>query len=397
MPHRLWPTVRRIQGYALLLVATLALVTLADAHPGRTDSRGGHTCRTNCPDWGLNYGEYHYHGGSGGSGGSGQYTPPPPPPPQAPPSAPPVAVLDYHFESRFEVHFSADRSTFGSNPRFQWRVTSPDYPTTSTDSFRWIHKLPGPGHFHVKLTVADDSGQWNESATDLAVLPPFAFNTAPAASFVATARGASLTLNATATTDADGDPLTFTWRINSSIVGSGTVLILYPQWSGTRDIELVISDGSTTQALVQRVEFPRPSEPYVAIHGHTQVNAKQTAVLLIEAWEYDGTVTNVTWTTADGKHFGDTLTFVPPSAGTYEVAVQVSTSLNRTASRFITMVAQEPPPQVQPAWTVRPTQTPTQGPVVEPGASGLPAVEYALSLVILLVALIHSRRQYRQG
>lgn len=32
------------------------------AHPGNTDSSGGHTCRTNCEHWGvLNYGEYHYH------------------------------------------------------------------------------------------------------------------------------------------------------------------------------------------------------------------------------------------------------------------------------------------------------------------------------------------------
>jgi hypothetical protein len=31
------------------------------AHPGRTDSSGGHTCRTNCEQWGLDYGEYHFH------------------------------------------------------------------------------------------------------------------------------------------------------------------------------------------------------------------------------------------------------------------------------------------------------------------------------------------------
>ena len=34
------------------------------AHPGRTDSSGGHTCRTNCPRWGLDYGQYHMHGGA---------------------------------------------------------------------------------------------------------------------------------------------------------------------------------------------------------------------------------------------------------------------------------------------------------------------------------------------
>jgi hypothetical protein len=30
----------------------------------------GHTCRTNCEQWGLEYGEYHYHSGKSASGGS---------------------------------------------------------------------------------------------------------------------------------------------------------------------------------------------------------------------------------------------------------------------------------------------------------------------------------------
>mgnify|MGYP001616562809 CR=1 FL=1 len=39
--------------------------TVALAHPGRTDSSGCHTCRTNCPNWGLSYGEYHCHRSKG--------------------------------------------------------------------------------------------------------------------------------------------------------------------------------------------------------------------------------------------------------------------------------------------------------------------------------------------
>lgn len=39
----------------------------AYAHPGRTDSSGGHTCRTNCESWGLEYGEYHKHNSDSGS------------------------------------------------------------------------------------------------------------------------------------------------------------------------------------------------------------------------------------------------------------------------------------------------------------------------------------------
>lgn len=35
--------------------------SISFAHPGRTDKKGGHYCRTNCPRWGLQYGQYHYH------------------------------------------------------------------------------------------------------------------------------------------------------------------------------------------------------------------------------------------------------------------------------------------------------------------------------------------------
>ncbi|MBP1992739.1 YHYH domain-containing protein [Paenibacillus eucommiae] len=58
-----------------VLCSALALVFLfaavASAHPGRTDANGGHTCRTNCEKWGLEYGEYHYHNGGTSSKSSG--------------------------------------------------------------------------------------------------------------------------------------------------------------------------------------------------------------------------------------------------------------------------------------------------------------------------------------
>lgn len=34
------------------------------AHPGRTDSKGCHTCKTNCSSWGLDDYEYHCHSGN---------------------------------------------------------------------------------------------------------------------------------------------------------------------------------------------------------------------------------------------------------------------------------------------------------------------------------------------
>lgn len=41
------------------------------AHPGRTDSNGCHTCRTNCAKWGLRYGQYHCHNKKSNNSSSG--------------------------------------------------------------------------------------------------------------------------------------------------------------------------------------------------------------------------------------------------------------------------------------------------------------------------------------
>ncbi len=49
-----------------MIVGILVFVPLfAYAHPGRTDSSGCHTCRTNCSSWGLSTGEYHCHTSKG--------------------------------------------------------------------------------------------------------------------------------------------------------------------------------------------------------------------------------------------------------------------------------------------------------------------------------------------
>ena len=50
--------------FLVILSGIFLIATPTSAHPGNTDSRGGHTCRTNCEKWGYSYGEYHYHGGS---------------------------------------------------------------------------------------------------------------------------------------------------------------------------------------------------------------------------------------------------------------------------------------------------------------------------------------------
>jgi hypothetical protein len=55
--------------FLFTFIFTLFLATEStQAHSGRTDGSGGHYCRTNCEQYGLSYGEYHYHGGRSGGG-----------------------------------------------------------------------------------------------------------------------------------------------------------------------------------------------------------------------------------------------------------------------------------------------------------------------------------------
>ncbi len=58
-----YPPIHRLINIKITLafIALLLLSSVALAHPGRTNSSGCHTCKTNCPNWGLAYGEYHCH------------------------------------------------------------------------------------------------------------------------------------------------------------------------------------------------------------------------------------------------------------------------------------------------------------------------------------------------
>jgi len=49
----------------IFTISILIFPFISFAHPGRTDSSGCHTCRTNCAKWGLSSGEYHCHNSKG--------------------------------------------------------------------------------------------------------------------------------------------------------------------------------------------------------------------------------------------------------------------------------------------------------------------------------------------
>lgn len=52
---------KKIKRLIMIMIVILSPLYV-EAHPGRTDSNGCHTCKKNCAKWGLSYGQYHCHG-----------------------------------------------------------------------------------------------------------------------------------------------------------------------------------------------------------------------------------------------------------------------------------------------------------------------------------------------
>jgi|SRR3989344_6485603 len=53
---------KKIIGTALIIFILIIFTSEGTfAHPGRTDTNGGHVCLADCDEWGLKTGTYHYN------------------------------------------------------------------------------------------------------------------------------------------------------------------------------------------------------------------------------------------------------------------------------------------------------------------------------------------------
>ena len=109
--------------FALLLV--LPTSASIQAHPGRTDSNGCHTCRTNCEKWGLAYGEYHCHNG-GGASSSGGTTAPSTNNSATPSPSTPQPIQEAEPKVEVPVQPKIDYAKEGTTDGYSFKITNPD-------------------------------------------------------------------------------------------------------------------------------------------------------------------------------------------------------------------------------------------------------------------------------
>ncbi|MGQ0535896.1 MAG: PKD domain-containing protein, partial [Methanobacteriota archaeon] len=122
------------------------------------------------------------------------------------------------------------------------------------------HAYATPGRYVVRLVVTDDRGATAERAfpVDLAES-----NRPPVAAFSATRTARDVRFDAAASSDPDGDPLTFRWTFGDGTEGVAGVLVRHGYAApGTYAVVLEVTDANGARAVARHtVEIPPPAPP----------------------------------------------------------------------------------------------------------------------------------------
>ncbi|MBW3584240.1 MAG: PKD domain-containing protein, partial [Euryarchaeota archaeon] len=133
---------------------------------------------------------------------------------------------------------------------------------TSATGLLADHVYAESGTYTVTLTV-DDGNATATSQKDVTVVKP---NAAPTASFTSTTDGHTATLDASGSTDADGDALTYSWDLGDGTTKTGVAIGHTYAGDGSYTVTLTVDDGQATNTAQRTVSVaaPAPSQQYSA-------------------------------------------------------------------------------------------------------------------------------------
>jgi PKD repeat protein len=233
------------------------------------------------------------------------------------------------------------------------------------------HAYTSAGTFTVALTVSDPSGATATAQTSVTItnLPPgnvdpIAIAGGPYAETV----GTPITMNASASNDPDGDPLTYAWDFGDGNTGSGPTPTHTYASSGTYTVILTVNDGqggTDTASTTATISPVQPGNlPPVANAGGPYTGTAQQPVTFDASGSTDpnvGDVLTFAWNFGDGgTGSGDTPSHTYASAGTFTVTVTVNDGHGGSASATASAtISAAPPVNTPPVITAMVLPTPS--------------------------------------
>lgn len=202
-------------------------------------------------------------------------------------------------------------------------------PATSWGS--WAKSFNAPPGGTMTFRATDAYGQQASAAFDW--LQPA--NQAPKAAWSASIDGLTVHLDASGSSDADGDVLQYSWQLGDGRVGSGMTMDHTYALEGVYTITLTVNDGLVANRSTANIEVIAPNRAPVAAFNFTvdklTVHASSTSS------DPDGDLLSHRWTFSDGAvATGKTVShhFVNPGEHTITLRVddgEAQTTVSRTA------------------------------------------------------------------
>lgn len=134
--------------------------------------------------------------------------------------------------------------------------------------FRRAHRLAVLGLLAALLAGCSDGGGPAEPGATPPPPPPPPSNRAPLAAFTAAAAvavGEPLVLDATGSSDADGDPLAYAWRFGDGAAGGGSRIAHTFAAPGRYTVALTVDDGRGGRTVLERAVDVNPGANAVAV------------------------------------------------------------------------------------------------------------------------------------
>ena len=245
---------------------------------------------------------------------------------------------------RVAVDASSSSDSDGTLESYRWSFGDGAGSTSRTAT----HTYATPGDYPVTLTVTDERGGTSTTSRTVTAVAP---NVLPTARFDLAADDLTVTLDGSASSDADGTLRTLRWDLGDGAVATGVGIRHTYAAPGSYPVTLTVTDDrGGVDTVVRAVAAVAPNVPPTARLA-TAVDDLAVTLDASGSTDPDGTVTAVRWDHGDGTtSTGTTTRHTYAAPGDYIVRVTVTDDRggSATEARTVTVLAPNVAPVAAP-------------------------------------------------
>ena len=205
------------------------------------------------------------------------------------------------------------------------------------------HEYAAAGTYNVKLTVTDDRGATGTvtRTIEVAEIP----NAAPVAEFDVDVTGLEISVDASDSSDADGEIVEYAWDFGDDTTGTGATASHEYTAAGTYEVTLTVTDDrGATGTVTKAVEVAEIPNAAPVAEFSSSADGLEVAFDGSASTDADGSIVSYAWEFGDNATgTGATASHEYAAAGTYNVKLTVTDDRGATGTVTKTIEVAEAP------------------------------------------------------